>query len=245
MIEISGISKRYPSGHLALRDVSLTIAEHEVVALIGRSGCGKSTLLRLVAGLDFATDGSVRVAGHEVTKPDRSAGLVFQEPRLMPWLTVRSNVAFGLPAGVESGENVAEAIDRVGLSRFADALPKELSGGMAQRVSIARALVTKPPVLLLDEPFSALDAFTRIDLQQHLRDVWDWYRPTTLLVTHDIDEALVLADRVVVLGGSPGSVQHEMNIDLARPRERSDPGFHQLQDSALAYLSHETIGQMQ
>ena len=240
VIEIAGASKRYPNGLLALADVDLEVAEHEVVALIGRSGCGKSTLLRLVAGLETPTGGSIRIAGHNVTGPDRSAGLVFQEPRLMPWLTVERNVGFGLDASSRNGSEVSEAIARVGLTQFADALPKELSGGMAQRVAIARALVSKPPVLLLDEPFSALDAFTRIDLQQHLRDVWDWYRPTMLLVTHDIDEALVLADRVAVLGGSPGRVQHELTVDLPRPRNRSDQDFHRYQDLALGELARET-----
>lgn len=239
MIEVTGASKRYPNGLLALDDVELDVAEGEVVALIGRSGCGKSTLLRLVAGLESPTGGSIRIAGHSVTGPDRSAGLVFQEPRLMPWLTVERNVGFGLEPGLRNGSDVSEAIARVGLTEFAAALPKELSGGMAQRVAIARALVTKPPVLLLDEPFSALDAFTRIDLQQHLRDVWDWYRPTMLLVTHDIDEALVLADRVAVLGGSPGTVHYELTVDLRRPRDRSDGEFHRYQDLALAELARE------
>jgi sulfonate transport system ATP-binding protein len=239
VIEVTGASKRYPNGLLALDDVELDVAEGEVVALIGRSGCGKSTLLRLVAGLESPTGGSIRIAGHSVTGPDRSAGLVFQEPRLMPWLTVERNVGFGLEPGLRNGSDVSEAIARVGLTEFAAALPKELSGGMAQRVAIARALVTKPPVLLLDEPFSALDAFTRIDLQQHLRDVWDWYRPTMLLVTHDIDEALVLADRVAVLGGSPGTVHYELTVDLRRPRDRSDGEFHRYQDLALAELARE------
>lgn len=239
MIEVTGASKRYPNGLLALDDVDLDVAEGEVVGIIGRSGCGKSTLLRLVAGLESPTGGSIRIAGHSVTGPDRSAGLVFQEPRLMPWLTVERNVGFGLEPGLRNGSDVSEAIARVGLTEFAAALPKELSGGMAQRVAIARALVTKPPVLLLDEPFSALDAFTRIDLQQHLRDVWDWYRPTMLLVTHDIDEALVLADRVAVLGGSPGTVHYELTVDLPRPRDRSDGAFHRYQDLALAELARE------
>lgn len=236
MIELTGVGKRFPSGLLAVEDIELDVTTHEIVALIGPSGCGKSTVLRLIAGLEEPTNGTVSVAGHRVVGPDRSVGIVFQEPRLMPWLTVERNVAFGLDGGdvtVETGE----VIERVGLSGFADALPRELSGGMAQRVAIARALVAKPPVILLDEPFSALDAFTRIDLQDHLLEVWDWYRPTTLLVTHDIDEALVLADRVVVLGGTPGTVRADIKVDLPRPRARTQSAFHRLQDRAMAELS--------
>jgi sulfonate transport system ATP-binding protein len=137
---------------------------------------------------------------------------------------------------------VSEAIERVGLGSFSHCLPKELSGGMAQRTAIARALVTKPPVLLLDEPFSALDAFTRVDLQDHLLDVWGWYRPTTFLVTHDIDEALTLADRVVVFGGTPGSVRAELALDLPRPRDRTARDFHVLQDRARAELGASRVG---
>lgn len=236
MIDLSAVTKRYPTGHLAIADIELQVEQHEIVALIGPSGCGKSTILRLIAGLDHPTSGLVRVAGHRVEGPDRSTGIVFQTPRLMPWLSVARNVAFGLPPGGEASQETREVIDRVGLRGFASALPRELSGGMAQRVAIGRALVTKPPVLLLDEPFSALDAFTRIDLQTHLLEVWSWYQPTTLLVTHDIDEALVLADRVVVLGGAPGSIRADITVDLPRPRVRSDPRFHRLQDLAMAEL---------
>jgi sulfonate transport system ATP-binding protein len=146
-------------------------------------------------------------------------------------------------SGQEATPEVAEVIARVGLTPFAKALPRELSGGMAQRVAIARALVTRPPVLLLDEPFSALDAFTRIDLQTHLLEVWDWYRPTTFLVTHDIDEALILADRVIVLGGSPGTVQADIAVDLKRPRSRTDTAFHRLQDRSMTALGRSRDSQ--
>lgn len=238
MIDLAGVTKRFDTGLVAVQDVALSVAEHEIVALIGPSGCGKSTLLRLIAGLDHATAGSVEVAGHRVEGPDRSVGVVFQQPRLMPWLDVRRNVAFGLDGHADGKvDEVDEVIERVGLSAFAEALPRELSGGMAQRVAIARALVTRPPVLLLDEPFSALDAFTRIDLQSHLLDVWSWYRPTTVLVTHDIDEALVLADRIVVLGGVPGTAKAEVVVDLPRPRSRSDAAFHDYQDRSMSALA--------
>ena len=234
MIQLSGVSKRFATGLLAVSGVDLAVEASEIVAVIGPSGCGKSTVLRLIAGLDTPTSGSVHVAGQRVEGPSRSVGVVFQEPRLMPWLTVERNVSFGLHG--EETAAVAEALDRVGLEDFADALPKELSGGMAQRTAIARALVTKPPVLLLDEPFSSLDAFTRIDLQEHLLEVWGWYRPTMFLVTHDIDEALVLADRVIVFGGQPGSIEAEITVDLPRPRDRTDLAFHAYQDRAMKEL---------
>lgn len=236
MIRLVDVAKRYPSGHLAVSGIDLSVAEHEILAVVGPSGCGKSTILRLIAGLEEASTGSTRVADREVRGPSRSVGIVFQQPRLMPWLTVERNVAFGLGSVENGSTDVGEVIERVGLSHFAKALPRELSGGMAQRVAIARALVTRPPVLLLDEPFSALDALTRIDLQSHLLEVWNWYRPTTFLVTHDIDEALVLADRVVVLGGSPGAVRADMTVDLDRPRSRSAEEFHALQDRAMTEL---------
>lgn len=242
MIELHQVSKRFDNGLLAVAGVDLKVEASEIVAVIGPSGCGKSTILRLVAGLEKPTSGSVEVAGHLVSGPDRSVGIVFQEPRLMPWLDVQRNVSFGLDHEGQSDGVVAEAIARVGLSGFAKALPRELSGGMAQRTAIARALVTKPPVLLLDEPFSALDAFTRIDLQQHLLEVWGWYRPTMFLVTHDIDEALTLADRVIVLSGQPASIQVEIGVDLARPRKRTDSRFHSFQDLAMTELTRSSQG---
>jgi sulfonate transport system ATP-binding protein len=242
MIHLRDVAKRFPNGLLAVSDVDLTVEASEIVAVIGPSGCGKSTVLRLIAGLETATAGTVEVAGHQVVGPDRSVGLVFQEPRLMPWLTVAQNVAFGLEDRDRKRAVVNEAIERVGLGPFSHCLPKELSGGMAQRTAIARALVTKPPVLLLDEPFSSLDAFTRVDLQDHLLDVWDWYRPTTFLVTHDIDEALTLADRVVVFGGTPGVVRAELTLDLPRPRDRTARDFHVLQDRARAELGSSRVG---
>ncbi|MGH8915998.1 MAG: ABC transporter ATP-binding protein, partial [Acidimicrobiia bacterium] len=212
MIGLHQVSKRFDGGLLAVDDVDLEVGASEIVALIGPSGCGKSTILRLVAGLEKPSSGTVEVAGHRVSGPDRSVGIVFQEPRLMPWLTVERNVSFGLDQDGSSNGVVAEALQRVGLDAFAKALPRQLSGGMAQRTAIARALVTKPPVLLLDEPFSALDAFTRIDLQEHLLEVWSWYRPTMFLVTHDIDEALTVADRVIVLSGRPATIQFEIDV---------------------------------
>jgi len=237
VIDLQGVSKQFDNGLLAVSGVDLGVGASEIVALIGPSGCGKSTILRLIAGLDKPTSGSVVVAGHQVVGPDRAVGIVFQQPRLMPWLSVERNVSFGLDNHPDADVVVAEALERVGLTNFSGALPRELSGGMAQRTAIARALVTKPPVLLLDEPFSSLDAFTRIDLQEHLLEVWGWYRPTMFLVTHDIDEAIVLADRIVVLTGQPGTIHSEIVVDLARPRVRTDTAFHAFQDRTMSELS--------
>jgi sulfonate transport system ATP-binding protein len=227
MLRIERIAKQFANGVAALRGVSLEVERGAIVGLVGTSGCGKSTLLRIVCGLDAPSLGEVFIDDTVVRAPRPEIGVVFQEPRLMPWLTVRDNVKFGLegyPKALQS-ELAAEAIAKVGLEKFADALPKQLSGGMAQRVAIARALVTKPQILLLDEPFSALDAFTRLKLQDHLLSIWAKDRPTMLFVTHDVDEALALGDRIVVMRGQPGSVHRDYAIDLPRPRGRANVDF--------------------
>jgi sulfonate transport system ATP-binding protein len=224
MLQVSGVSKQL-DGRLALTPLDLEVARGEIVAVVGTSGCGKSTLLRLVGGLERPSVGSVRLDGAPVTGPRPDLAFVFQEPRLMPWLTVRENVAFGLSgrSRAERRALAAEALERVGLASFADALPRQLSGGMAQRAALARALVTRPAVLLLDEPFSAVDAVTRQSLQDHLLELWRDDRPTMLFVTHDIEEALILADRVLVLQGQPGVVRRDLSLDIGRPRRRTDP----------------------
>jgi sulfonate transport system ATP-binding protein len=224
MLEINALSKRFDSGP-ALEAIELSVNAGEIVAILGTSGAGKSTLLRLVGGIEPPSGGEVRLEGKVVTGPSPKLGFIFQEPRLMPWLRVRDNVAFGLGTLPRAERRVRAdaALDRVGLTDAADSWPRQLSGGMAQRVAIARALVTRPEVLLLDEPFSALDAFTRLSLQEHLLGIWRTDRPTMLFVTHDIDEALMLADRVVVLLGRPGKIRRDERIDLPRPRRRGDP----------------------
>jgi sulfonate transport system ATP-binding protein len=227
MLRISRLGKQFDNGVAALRGVSLEVGRGEIVGLVGTSGCGKSTLLRIACGLDAPSLGEVLIDDTVVRAPRPEIGVVFQEPRLMPWLSVRDNVKFGLegyPKALQS-ELAAEAIAKVGLEAFADALPKQLSGGMAQRVAIARALVTKPQILLLDEPFSALDAFTRMKQQDHLLSIWAKDRPTMLFVTHDVDEALALSDRVVVMRGQPGRVHRDYAIDLPRPRGHADVAF--------------------
>src|ERR1700704_6621797 len=195
MLEINRVSKTYPNGVHALEALTLNVALGEIVAVVGGSGCGKSTLLRLACGLDAPTAGAVVLDGDAITAPHEKIGIVFQEPRLLPWLSVAHNVGFRLEDRPKPERNarVKAQLDRVGLADKATVWPRELSGGQAQRVAIARAFVTRPEVLLLDEPFSALDAFTRADLQDHLLDVWADTKPTLVMVTHDVEEAVVLA----------------------------------------------------
>ena len=222
MLYVESADKTYPNGTRALAGLSLEVEEGEIVAIVGGSGCGKSTFLRLAAGLDQPTRGRIRLDGEIITKPNPLVGLVFQEPRLLPWLTVEQNVGFGLndrPRAVRA-RLVGEVLERVGLQRYGHCWPRELSGGQAQRVAIARALAPRPKVLLLDEPFSAVDAFTRASLHDHVLDLWAAFRPTLVLVTHDVEEAAVLADRVLVMQPNPGRIAASIDVDLARPRDR-------------------------
>lgn len=238
MLTLDKVGKTYPNGVHALERFNARIQQGEIIAIIGGSGCGKSTLLRAVAGLDRASSGTIRIDDIDIIEPHEKIGIIFQEPRLLPWLNVADNIGFGLahlPAAVRR-ERVAQALDRVGLSDKAKAWPRELSGGQAQRVAIARALVPQPEVLLLDEPFSALDAFTRRDLQDHLLDLWADKRPTLILVTHDVDEAVVLADRVLVMRPRPGRLFAEIDVGLARPRDRASPLFDAVKKRVLAAL---------
>jgi sulfonate transport system ATP-binding protein len=238
MLELQSVAKTYANGARALHDISLTIETSAIFAIVGGSGCGKSTLLRLVAGLDRPSSGTIRLDGTTITAPNEAVGLVFQEPRLLPWLTVEQNVGFGLaeiPAA-ERRHRVAATLGRVGLEAYARRWPRELSGGQAQRVALARALVAEPRVLLLDEPFSALDAFIRADLQDHLFALWSDTRPTMVLVTHDIEEALVLADRVMVMKAHPGRSAGIMPVTLPRPRDRLSEAFDTAKRQLLAAL---------
>lgn len=238
MLRVAQVSKRFEGDVAALHGISLEVARGEIVSLVGTSGCGKSTLLRIVGGLDFPSLGQVWIDDEAVRAPRPEIGIVFQEPRLMPWLTVADNVKFGLEGLPRTlrDELAAEAIHKVGLEAFAGALPKQLSGGMAQRVAIARALVTRPQILLLDEPFSALDAFTRTKLQEHLLAIWAETRPTMLFVTHDVEEALALSDRVIVMRGQPGRIHRGYAIGLDRPRQRGSAQFQTLKERILGDL---------
>jgi sulfonate transport system ATP-binding protein len=227
MLVLDRVGKTYSNGVHALDGVSLNVELGEIVAVIGGSGSGKSTLLRAIGGLDAASEGSIVLDGERITAPHEKIGIIFQEPRLLPWLKVADNVGFGLGdrPKAERAARVAAALKRVGLADKAAMWPRELSGGQAQRVAIARALVPRPEVLLLDEPFSALDAFTRADLQDHLLDLWADAKPTLILVTHDVDEAIVLADRVTVMSPRPGRIFDEIDVELPRPRDRQSAAF--------------------
>ncbi|HEY9024068.1 MAG TPA: ABC transporter ATP-binding protein [Burkholderiaceae bacterium] len=217
------VRAKHFDGRRVLDDVRLRLAPGELACLVGASGCGKSTLLRIAAGLDPAFEGSVRVDGHARTGPTRDVGVVFQEPRLFPWCTVADNVAFESGGAAPGDARVTALLDDVGLRDHVAALPRQLSGGQAQRVALARALASRPRVLLLDEPFSAVDAFTRMRLQDLLVDLVRRSGVAALLVTHDIDEAAYLGDRVLVLDTDPGRVRETVAIALERTRDRTDP----------------------
>lgn len=237
MLELVNVSMRYPVHDrvvTALEDLCLSFPEGSLTTVVGRSGCGKTTLLRLVAGLQSPTAGTVH------GRPSR-VGVVFQEPRLMPWLTVSGNVAFGLPPGLSAGERaerVAEILAQVELTTFADAYPAALSGGMASRVAIARALAPQPELLLMDEPFAALDAFTRRGLQTRLIHLWRLRRPTVLFITHDVEEAVLLGERVVQLAG--GRLMGLHSVDLAYPRDPTTPSLQHHRRAVLARLLQDT-----
>lgn len=219
-----------------LEDIQFHLSASEIVGLVGPSGCGKSTLLRIVAGLERQYHGSARVLGEPVQVHSRHVGFIFQEPRLLPWLTVAQNVGFELGKAGARHPQVAALLAEVGLSDYANAYPKQLSGGMAQRASIARGLFTQPELLLLDEPFSAVDAFTRMRLQDLLLEVARRHGTTLLLVTHDIDEALYLSDRVLIMSTQPGRITGEVCVPLPRARDRRDPELARLKARVLTLL---------
>jgi len=223
----------------ALGGVSLSVAAGELVSLVGPSGCGKSTLLRLTAGLDSPDSGELWVGSEAITGPSAERGLVFQDPNLFPWLTVRRNIEAGLVArGVlrEKRNEVDGFMRLVGLETFGAAYPHHLSGGMAQRVALARALINHPKVLLLDEPLGALDAFTRMRMQDEVLRLWEARGTTMLLVTHDIDEAIYMSDRIVLMTPRPGRIERTLTIDLPRPRQRNSTDFLRLRGEILGLL---------
>lgn len=241
-VALRGVGKSF-AAHTVLRDVTLQIPARRIVAIIGASGSGKSTLLRLIGGLDTPTEGEVSIDGRAVAQYDPRCAFAFQEARLLPWRTVADNVALGLPRDEDRARGrtrIGELLDLVGLTEFAGHKPKEISGGMAQRTSLARALARTPSVLLLDEPFGALDALTRLRMHDLLLDVHAAEPTTVIFVTHDVDEALVLADTIVVLGkeeGSPGAtVLQTVSPSQQRPRSHSDPEFTRLRQQLLAAL---------
>jgi len=228
VLEIDHLGKTFDStkGRItALSDVSFTVHRKEFVSVIGPSGCGKSTLIRILAGLDSPTRGEVRLDGSKVDGPCKDRGMVFQGYTLFPWLCVRDNVTFGPRMNgmstAEANAKAADWLDVIGLRRFADHYPDQLSGGMKQRVAIARALANEPRILLMDEPFGALDAQTRAGMQAHLIKVWDNIDLTILFITHDLDEAVYLSDRIVVLAAHPGRIHEVIEVPVPRPRDRT------------------------
>lgn len=227
----------------ALRNITFDVAPGEFVVLLGPSGCGKSSLLYMIAGLEQPTEGIMLAHGQTVAAPSADRGLIFQEASLFPWLTIADNVGFGLSlAGVEKRERrerVAEILRHVGLADMLDKKPDELSGGMRQRAAMARALAMRPSILMMDEPFAALDVQTRAKMQDFLLDVWRRSGASVLLVTHSIDEAIALADRVVVFTARPGKIKTIVPIDLPRPRPPRDPLHHELRDLFTELLAAE------
>jgi sulfonate transport system ATP-binding protein len=223
---------------LAVQDILLTIDPGEFVCIVGGSGCGKTTLLRIIAGLETEYEGAIFLDGKKLLGPGLDRGVVFQEHRLLSWLTVHDNVGFGL-AGLPPGErsrDIRHYISLVGLDKFEYEYPHQLSGGMSQRVAIARALAGHPEVLLLDEPFASLDALTRMRMQQEILRIWEAERTTVVLVTHDIEEAVYLADRVVIMSSQPGTIRNILPIRLARPRDRADREFVELRKAVHGEL---------
>ncbi|MGE4480218.1 ABC transporter ATP-binding protein [Acidocella sp.] len=244
-LEIKHLGKRFARNE-ALRDVNLALAENEFVSLVGVSGCGKSTLLSIVAGLLDYEAGDILIDGAPMEGPGLDRGVVFQSYTLLPWLSARGNVEFALKAAGHKGKAVREIAEEhlalVRLSKFMDAYPHELSGGMKQRVAIARALSYRPKVLLMDEPFGALDAMTRHEMQTLLTGVWEKHRLTVLFVTHDVEEAVYLSDRIVAMTIGPGRIKTEFKVDLPRPRPAgitTSPEFIALQSQVLATIRED------
>ena len=236
VLEVKGVDKVFksPKGEdvTALRNIHFDVHRREFIAVIGPSGCGKSTLNRIIAGLDYPTGGELLLDGKPVSGPGPDRGMVFQSYTLFPWLTVKKNVMFGLQmsghTGTQAESEALQWIEMVGLTEFAHLYPKQLSGGMKQRVAIARALANRPRILLMDEPFGALDAQTRCAMQSYLLQIWENVDITILFVTHDLDEAIYLADRIVVLGRQPGQVKEIISVPVPRPRSQEqliDPSF--------------------
>jgi ABC-type nitrate/sulfonate/bicarbonate transport system ATPase subunit len=250
-LHIHNVSKTYRSDGqevLAIDEIDLKITNKEFATILGPSGCGKSTLLRIVAGLIQPTKGIVRLDGKVITGPGQDRGMVFQSYTLFPWLTVRENIQFGLElsgmAKAQQAQIAQEFIEKVGLKGFEKTYPKGLSGGMKQRVAIARALANNPAILLLDEPFGALDAQTRALMQELLTQVWEELHKTILFVTHDVEEAIFLSDRVFVMTARPGKIKAEIKIPLGRPRSyeiKATEAFLNLKKQALALIREEAI----
>ena len=240
ILEAKQLNLWYGPNH-ALHDVSIAIPEHEITAFIGPSGCGKSTILRLVAGLIQPTLGKVTVNEKEITGPSPERGMVFQKPTLFPWLTVEKNIAFPLKMqgrlnDANGKEKVEHMLHVIGLEGFRDDYPGQLSGGMAQRVALVRTLISQPEILLLDEPLGALDAFTRMNMQDEILSMWREHRQLALMVTHDVDEAIYMGTRVIVMDANPGRIIADIKIEEEFPRDRSSERFIRYRNMILNQL---------
>ncbi len=239
-ISIDYITHHYPKQKdPTLKDIELTVRPGETIALIGQSGCGKSTLLHMLAGLLIPSEGAVRINGHQVIKPSPRWNMMFQKPSLYPWMTVRRNTSLGLIfQGRRDGMNkrVDALLETVGLADKAEVNVQSLSGGQQQRVALARSLATDPELLLLDEPFSALDAFTKVELQEEVSRLSQERGITVVFVTHDIEEAIAMADRVVVMGSNPGTLKHELTVELPHPRDRAGARFNELKAELMEFF---------
>ena len=250
-LEIQNLSKSFNSANgtvKALENINLTVEEGEFISIVGSSGCGKSTLLRIISGLETHDGGTITLDGKPIYGSGPDVGLIFQESRLFPWMTIGANIEFGMNEALKKSlgkkkvsEKVDEILELVDLKNFKKSYPNQLSGGMQQRISIARSLIGDPRVLLLDEPLGALDALTRMQMQNEIQRIWKDNKKTMILVTHDIDEAIYLGDRVIVLSSRPGTVKNIFNVELARPRKRSDFEFIKLRQEIYKefYKEHD------
>lgn len=251
---ISNVTKIFKNGSetvQALEEINLHVREKEFISILGASGCGKSTLLRIIGGLEKPTTGSINLDGKKITQPGPDRGMVFQAYTLFPWLTVQKNIEFGLKqkgiSKMERAQIAQKYVEIVGLKGFEDVYPKRLSGGMKQRVAIARALANDPEIILLDEPFGALDMQTRSIMQELLLNVWQKSKKTVILVTHDIDEAIFMADRVVVMKSRPGSIKEIIDVELPRPRDyhiKTSEKFMEYKNRAVDLIREESMKTM-
>lgn len=249
-LQISNVNKSFflKDGEVqALKDINVEVKKGEFICIVGASGCGKSTLLRIISGLETADSGTITLGDKVLKGPGKERGLIFQESRLFPWLSVGANIEFGIAEDEKKSlgkakvqEKVNEALKLVQLENFKKALPHQLSGGMQQRISIARALVGDPDILLLDEPLGALDALTRIQMQNEILRIWKEEKKTMILVTHDIDEAIYLGDRIIVLSSRPGRVRKNIKVELSRPRERNSYDFIKLRQDIYKEFFEES-----
>lgn len=244
IVKIDNLSKEFVSEKgrkvKALDNINIDVRENEFVCIVGPSGCGKSTLLRIIAGLEYLTTGQAFFYGKEIKEPTRDIGMIFQKYSLLPWKTVEENIVLGLDFRKESKKTknkiAKKYLEMIGMNDFHDAYPYELSGGMQQRVAIARGLANEPTVLLMDEPFGALDAYTRILMQRELLNLWENDRKTIIFVTHSVDEAIYLADKIMVMSHRPGKIKEIINIDKPRPRDRADSYYGRLSNEILNML---------